>query len=85
MDEGEGDECQVDDVEFVVAGEDTPVSFEPAEEPFDLVTFFVSFAVVLPGFVPVAFGRDDGGVSEVGSEFESLVAFVGSVGYQEQL
>ena len=35
--EGEGEESEEDGVEFVEAGEDSAVSFQAAEEAFDLV------------------------------------------------
>ena len=80
MDEGEGDEGEVDDVKFVVAGEDTPVGFEPAEESFDLVASFVYFPVICPRVFAVAFGRDHRFVSQLVGQLSGFVAFVGSVG-----
>ena len=49
---------------FVVAGEDTPVAFEPAEEPFDLVSSPVYRTVVFPWVAAVALGWDDRRVAQ---------------------
>ena len=57
-DQGEVEESQEDDVEFIEAGEDAAEAFEPAEEPFDLVTLAVHGFVVLPGLQAIAFGRN---------------------------
>lgn len=44
-------------VEFVVASVDAWVAFEPAEEPFDLVSSLVCLVVVVPGLAAVRLGH----------------------------
>ena len=70
-------------VEFVVAGEDPSVSFEPSDEPFYLVSFLVGLPVVCPGLFAVALGWDDRGVVEVEGQLACLVPFVGPIRDQE--
>jgi Mechanosensitive ion channel len=53
-DEGEGEEAEEGDVEFLEAGEDAAVAFHAAEEAVDLVAFLVESAVAVPGIKPSA-------------------------------
>ena len=48
-DEGEVEEAEEEDIEFLEAGEDSAEAFESPEEPLDFVAFLVESAVVLPG------------------------------------
>jgi hypothetical protein len=57
-DECKAEECEKDDVQFFKAGEDAAEAFEPAEQSFDLVAFFVKGAIVLPGLQPVGLRRN---------------------------
>ena len=57
-DEGEREKAEEESVEFLEAREDAAETFEPAEEPFDLVAFLVNGVIVIPGMQPVGFGRD---------------------------
>ena len=56
MDECEGDESCVHGIEFVVTGENAPVSFQAAEQPLDLVSLFVDLFVVFPFILAVFLG-----------------------------
>ena len=69
---------------FVVAGVDTSVAFEPAEEPLHFVSPLVYLAVVVPFVAAVALGWDDRRVALFADRFACVVSFVRSVCYQEQ-
>ena len=56
-DKGKVDEGGEHRVEFVVAGEHAPVSFEPPEESLDFVAAAVSFAVQSPPAQTQGVGR----------------------------
>ncbi len=57
-DQGEIEESQKDDIEFIEAGEDAAETFESAEEPLDLIALAIDGFVVLPGLQAIAFGRN---------------------------
>ena len=59
-DQGEVDEADEHDIEFLEAGEDAAEAFEPAEQALDLVAPLVQRAVVLPGLDSVGLGRNTG-------------------------
>ena len=56
-------------------------AFEPAEEPFDLVSSLVCLAVVFPWVAAVALGWDDRCVAESEGELPCFGPFVGAVCY----
>jgi hypothetical protein len=78
-DQGEVEESEKDDVEFIEAGEDAAEAFESAEEPLDLVALAVHGFVVLPGPQAIAFGRNDRDKAKLQSQLEGLVVLVGAV------
>ena len=47
-DEGEGEEAEEEDIEFLEAREDSAEAFEPSEQPLDFVALFVESAIVFP-------------------------------------
>ena len=58
-DEGEVEEAEEEDIEFLETGEDSAEAFESSEEPLDFVALFVESAVVFPGFDAVGPWRND--------------------------
>ncbi len=48
-DEGEVEEAEEEDIEFLEAGEDSAKAFESPEEPLDFIALLVEGAVVFPG------------------------------------
>ena len=83
-DQGEVEESEEDDVEFIEAGEDAAETFESTEESLDLVAFAIHGFIVLPGLQAIAFGRNDGNEAKVQSQLESFVVLVGAVHQQMQ-
>jgi hypothetical protein len=55
-DESKAEEGEEDAVEFLEAGEDTPVAFESAKEPLDLIAFLVKRPVIAPRINAIGFG-----------------------------
>jgi hypothetical protein len=56
-DEGEVEEAEEEDIEFLEAGEDSAEAFESPEEPLDFVALLVESAVVFPGLDAVGLWR----------------------------
>jgi hypothetical protein len=83
-DEGEGEKAEEQDIEFLEAGEDAPVAFESAEEPFDLIALSVESAIVTPGIDAVAFRRPNRNHAQFKHQLARLVALVGAVHDQRQ-
>ena len=74
-DEGETKEGKEDAVQFLEAGEDAAVAFEPSEEPFDLVPFAIERPVIAPGIDPVGLRRNYGNHAQFEHQLPSLIAF----------
>jgi hypothetical protein len=55
-DEGEVEEAEEKDIEFLEAREDSAEAFESPEEPLDFVALLVESAVVFPGPMRLDFG-----------------------------
>jgi hypothetical protein len=83
-DEGEVEEGEEEYVELFEAGEDSSEAFEPAEEPFDLISFSVEAAVVLPRFDAVGLRRHDGDHAQAEHKLSGLIAFVGTIHQQRK-
>ncbi len=58
-DEGEVEEAEEEDIEFLEAGEDSAKAFESPEEPLDFIALLVEGAVVFPGLDAVGLWRND--------------------------
>jgi hypothetical protein len=78
-DQGEVEESEEDDIEFIEAGEDAAEAFESAEEPLDLVAFAVQGFIVEPGMQAIVAGRNDREEAKVQSQLERGVVLVGAV------
>jgi hypothetical protein len=61
-DEGEVEEAEEVDIEFLEAGKDSAEAFESPEEPLDFVALLVESAVVFPG---LDFGGTTGIIPEL--------------------
>ena len=59
-DEGEVEEAEEKNIEFLEAGEDSAEAFEPPEEPLDLVALLVESAIVFPWIDAVGLGWNHG-------------------------
>ena len=59
-DEGEVEEAEEEDIEFLEAREDSAEAFESPEEPLDFVALLVESAVVFPGSMRLDFGGTTG-------------------------
>jgi len=78
-DQGEVEESEEDDIEFVEAREDAAEAFEPAEEPLDLVALAVQGLIVEPGMQAIAARGDHREEAKVQSQLERGVILVGAV------
>ena len=78
-DEGEVEEAEEEDIEFLEAGEDSAKAFEPSEEPLDLVALFVECAVVLPRFNAVGLGWNHRDHAQTEHQLSGFVPFVGAI------
>jgi hypothetical protein len=78
-DQGEVEESEEDDIEFIETGEDAAEAFEPAEEPLDLVALAVQSLIVEPRMQAIVAGRNDREEAEVQSQLERSVVLVGAV------
>lgn len=58
-DEGEGEEAEEEDIEFLESGEDSAEALQPSEPPLDLIALLVKRTVVLPRLDAVGLGRND--------------------------
>ena len=78
-DEGEVEESEEEDIEFLEAGEDSTEAFEPPEEPLDLVALFVKGAVELPWLDAIGLWRNHRDHAQTEHQLPGLVAFVGPI------
>ena len=83
-DEGEVEEAEEEDIEFLEAGEDSAEAFEPPEEPLDFVALFVESAVVFPGLDAVGLWRNDRDHAQAEHQLPGFVALVGAIHQQRQ-
>ena len=73
------DECGEHNIELLEAREDSPEGFEPTEEPFNLVAFFVDFAIIFPLVEAINLWRDDRFEIQCHDQLSGFVAFVCAV------
>jgi hypothetical protein len=59
-DEGEGEEAEEEDIEFLEAGEDSAEAFESPEEPLDFVALLVESRSYSQGSMRLDFGGTTG-------------------------
>ena len=71
--QGEVEESEKGDVEFIVAGEDAAEAFEPAEESLDLVALAAHGYVIRLGLQMMASGRNHREEAKVQSQLERCV------------
>ena len=83
-DEGEVEESEEEDIEFLEAGEDSSEAFEPSEESLDLVALLVEGAVVFLRLDAVGLGRNHRHHSEAEHQLPGFVAFVGAINQHRQ-
>ena len=84
-DEGEVEESEEQNVEFLEAGEDSTEAFEAAEESLNLVALLVERAVILPWLDAVGLGRNDRDHAEAKHQLSGFVAFVGPIHRKRRL
>src|ERR1017187_6714629 len=78
-DEGEGEEAEEEDIEFLESGEDSAEALQPSEQPLDLIALLVKRTVVLPRLDAVGLGRNDGDHAEAEHKLSGFVAFIGPI------
>ena len=83
-DKGERNKAEKYYVEFLKAGEYSPIAFEASEEPFDLVTLFVKSAVILPGIDAIGFWRHHGNHAQIEDQLPGFITFLGAIHQQRQ-
>jgi hypothetical protein len=83
-DEGEVEEDEEEDIEFLEAGEDSAEVFESTEEPLDFVAFFVEGAVVFPGFDRVGLWQNHRDHAQAEHQLPGFVALVDAIHQQRQ-
>src|ERR1700730_18925567 len=83
-DEGEVEEAEEEDIEFLEAGEDSAEAFESPEEPLDFVALLVESAVVFPGLDAVGLWWDDRDHAQAKYQLTGFVAFVGAIHQQRK-
>jgi len=83
-DEGEVEEAEEEDIEFLEAGEDSAEAFESPEEPLDFVALLVESAVVFPGLDAVGLWRNDRDHAQAEHQLSGFVTLVGAIHQQRQ-
>lgn len=83
-DEGEVEEAEEEDIEFLEAGEDSAEALEPAEELLDLVALLVEGAVVFPRIDAVGLGWNHRDHAEAEHQQSGFVRFVGPIHQHRQ-
>ena len=83
-DEGEVEEAEEEDIEFLEAGEDSAEALESSEEALDFVAFFVEGAVVFPGLDAVGLWRNHRDHAQAEHQLPGFVTLVGAIHQQRQ-
>ena len=83
-DEGEVEEAEEEDIEFLEAGEDSAEAFESPEESLDFVALLVESAVVFPGLDAVGLWRNDRDHAQAEHQLSGFVTLVGAIHQQRQ-
>ena len=83
-DEGEVEEAEEEDIEFLEAGEDSAEAFESPEESLDFVAFFVEGAVIFPRLDAVGLWRNHRDHAQAEHQLPGFVALVGAIDQQRQ-
>ena len=83
-DQGEVEESQKDDDEFIEAREDAAEALESAEEPLDLVALVGQGFIVRPGLPAIASGTNHREEAQVQSPWEGLFVLLGAVPEERQ-
>ena len=82
--EGEVEEAEEEDIEFLEAGEDSAEAFESPEESLNFVALLVASAVVFPGLDAVGLWWNDRDHAQAKHQLPGFVAFVGAI-HQQRL
>ena len=83
-DEGEVEEAEEEDIEFLEAGKDSAEAFESSEEPLDFIALLVESAVVFPGLDAVGLWRNDRDHAQAEHQLPGFITLVGAIHQQRQ-
>jgi hypothetical protein len=78
-DEGEGEEAEEEDIEFLESGEDSAEALQSSKQPLDLIALLVKRTIVLPRLDAVGLGWNDRDHAEAEHQLSGFVAFIGSI------
>ena len=67
------------DIELVKPREEAPKSFEPAEQPFDLMAACIQGAIVVPWRAAIVFRGHHRDIPEFHGQLSGLIAFIRSI------